>query len=406
MKKTLKLFVTLFAIVLFANASMAQVPAYTLEVKNSNWAPGVNQFGGSTLQFDLVFTHTDATVMQLAGWQFFFKLPQTAGTLAAGFGALSSFMLDTVGGVPVSDLPEPFRPRNSNTVVAGNAPGNYELRIAANSLPGCGNGLFIAQGVPTLIGRYNIKFSNVVDPNTYSAEFSFRDSCEVPLSVTRTKINWYDANTCLNAEMTRCASHSVENNGVLPVELASFTSSINRNNVTLNWSTAKEINNSGFDIERQLVGSTEWKKAGNVVGNGTTNETRSYSFSERVESGNYSYRLKQVDFNGNFEYFNLSSEILVGVPEAYKLSQNYPNPFNPSTKIDYDLPYDGKVSILLYDISGREVANLVNEVKTAGYYTATFNGANLSSGMYFYRINATGTGNNNFISTKKMVLIK
>ncbi|HQY52337.1 MAG TPA: T9SS type A sorting domain-containing protein, partial [Ignavibacteria bacterium] len=91
---------------------------------------------------------------------------------------------------------------------------------------------------------------------------------------------------------------------------------------------------------------------------------------------------------------------------AYKLSQNYPNPFNPSTKIDYDLPYDGKVSILLYDISGREVANLVNEVKTAGYYTATFNGANLSSGMYFYRINATGTGNNNFVSTKKMVLIK
>jgi len=398
MKKTLKLFVTLFAIVLFANASFAQVPQYTLEAKN-----GV-QLNANQYTFDLVFTHTDATVMQLAGWQFFFLVPQSFGTLAPGFGSASAFMLDTVGGVPVSDLPEPFRPRNSNAVVAGNAPGNYELRIAANSLPGCGNGLFIPQGVPTLIGRY--KITSTTPLNTANGILSFRDSCETPLSVTRTKINWYDANTCLNAEMTRCASHSVENNTVLPVELASFTSSINRNNVTLNWSTAKEINNSGFDIERQLVGSTEWKKAGNVVGNGTTNETRSYSFSERVESGNYSYRLKQVDFNGNFEYFNLSSEILVGVPEAYKLSQNYPNPFNPSTKIDYDLPYDGKVSILLYDISGREVANLVNEVKTAGYYTATFNGANLSSGMYFYRINATGTGNNNFVSTKKMVLIK
>lgn len=398
MKKTFKLFVTLFAIALFANASFAQVPQYTLEAKN-----GV-QVNANTYTFDLVFTHTDATVMQLAGWQFFFKLDQAFGVVGTGTGLNSSFTYDSTGGDAISDLPVGFRPRNPQAVVAGNAPGNYELRLAANSLPGCGNGLTIAQGVPTLIGRYKIVTTG--PSNLAGGNFMFRDSCESPLSVTRTKINWYDANDCLNKEMTRCASHSVDGNTVLPVELASFTSSINRNNVTLNWSTAKEINNSGFDIERQLVGSTEWKKAGNVVGNGTTNETRSYSFSERVETGNYSYRLKQVDFNGNFEYFNLSSEILVGVPEAYKLSQNYPNPFNPSTKIDYDLPYDGKVSILLYDISGREVANLVNEVKTAGYYTATFNGANLASGMYFYRINATGTGNNNFVSTKKMVLIK
>ncbi|MBK9334742.1 MAG: T9SS type A sorting domain-containing protein [Ignavibacteria bacterium] len=232
-----------------------------------------------------------------------------------------------------------------------------------------------------------------------------RDSCETPLSVTRTKLNFYNEN-CFNQEFTRCASHSVDTLSILPVELASFTSSISRNNVTLNWATSSETNNSGFDIERSLVGTTEWTKAGSVTGNGTTTEAKNYSFTERVNTGKYSYRLKQIDFNGNFEYFNLSSEITVGVPDAYKLSQNYPNPFNPSTKIDYDLPYDGKVSILLYDISGREVANLVNEVKTAGYYTATFNGANLASGMYFYRINATGTGNNNFISTKKMVLIK
>jgi len=224
------LLITIFiCFIFYVSPLRSQTPQYTLEVKNLTWSPGVNQFGGSTLQFDLVFTHTDATVMQLAGWQFFFKLPQTAGTLAAGFGALSSFMLDTAGGVPVSDLPEPFRPRNSNTVVAGNAPGNYELRIAANSLPGCGNGLFIAQGVPTLIGRYNIKFSNVVDPNTYSAEFSFRDSCESPLSVTRTKINWYDAITCSNAEMTRCASHSVDFN-FIGSPYPNFTSNINNIN--------------------------------------------------------------------------------------------------------------------------------------------------------------------------------
>ncbi|MCB0729301.1 MAG: T9SS type A sorting domain-containing protein, partial [Ignavibacteriae bacterium] len=77
----------------------------------------------------------------------------------------------------------------------------------------------------------------------------------------------------------------------------------------------------------------------------------------------------------------------------------------PTTKIDYELPYDGKVSIVLYDISGREVVKLVNEVENAGYYSIQFNGANLTSGMYFYRINAEGSGQK-YVNTKKMVLIK
>ena len=397
--KTLLLFISLFALFLTAGTSGAQTPQYFLEAKN-----GV-QVDANTFTFDLVFTHTDANVWELAGWQFFFRIPQSFVTLPAGTGSNSSFVLDTVSGVPVSDIPEAFRPRNPNAVVATNSPGNYELRIAANSLPGTGNGLIIPQGVPTLIGRYKIK--STTPAVIANGTMIFRDSCESPISSTRTKINIYDQSDLLNKEVTRCANHFVDNSTIfLPVELLSFSSSISRNNVTLNWTTAKETNNSGFDIERTSAGSSEWKKAGNVSGSGTTNETKNYSFTERVNTGKYSYRLKQIDFNGNFEYFNLSNEIEVGIPEAYRLSQNYPNPFNPATKIDYDLPYDGKVSILLYDISGREVASLVNEVKTAGYYTTTFNGANLASGMYFYRINAAGTGNNSFISTKKMVLLK
>jgi len=189
-------------------------------------------------------------------------------------------------------------------------------------------------------------------------------------------------------------------NNALPVELASFTSSVNGRNVELNWATASELNNSGFDIERSVNGN--WTKVANVSGNGTTTSPQSYSYTDRnVASGNYSYRLKQIDFNGNFEYFNLSSEVNVGVPSNFALSQNYPNPFNPSTKINYDLPTDSKVSIKLFDMSGREVMTLVNEVKTAGYYTVSFNGANLSSGVYFYTISA-----DNFVSTKKMTLIK
>jgi hypothetical protein len=189
--------------------------------------------------------------------------------------------------------------------------------------------------------------------------------------------------------------------GTLPVELSSFISNVNKNNVTLNWSTTKEINNAGFEVERKLSSSTEWTRAGNVVGNSNSHELKNYTFSERINTGVYNYRLKQIDFNGNFEYFNLSNEVIVELPTSSEMSQNYPNPFNPSTKIDYELPADGEISLILYDISGREVANIVNEFKTAGYYTANFNASNLSSGIYFYKLSAE-----KFTQTKKMMLIK
>jgi len=191
------------------------------------------------------------------------------------------------------------------------------------------------------------------------------------------------------------------NNTVLPVELASFTSAISGNNVNLNWSTATETNNAGFDIERSVANGT-WSKVGTVEGNGTTTSAHNYSFSDRnVATGTYNYRLKQIDFNGNFEYFNLSNEVNIGLPETFSLSQNYPNPFNPSTSINFSLPTDSKVSLKIYDMSGKEVANLLNEVKTAGYYSINFNASSLSSGIYFYSISA-----GNFTATKKMMLIK
>lgn len=186
----------------------------------------------------------------------------------------------------------------------------------------------------------------------------------------------------------------------LPVELTSFSSTVNDNNVSLNWTTASEINNSGFEIERSVL-NNQWNNVGFVIGNGTVNNASNYSFSEKVNSGTYNYRLKQIDVNGNYEYFNLSNEVLVGVPSAFSLSQNYPNPFNPSTKIDFALPKDGNVKITLYDMSGKEISTILNENKPAGYYNVQLNASNLSSGIYFYSINS-----NNFTATKKMMLIK
>lgn len=193
---------------------------------------------------------------------------------------------------------------------------------------------------------------------------------------------------------------------VLPVELASFTASVYEDRITLLWSTVMEANNSGFDIERKNTLSSSWSKIGFVTGNGTTNKIHNYSFvDEAVNPGRYNYRLKQIDYNGNFEYFNLTEEISIGVPDKYSLSQNYPNPFNPVTKIDYQLPYDGSVSLKIYDIMGREAAVLLTGSQPAGNFTIAFDAANISSGIYFYQMIAEGNGQR-FITTKRMVVLK
>jgi len=186
----------------------------------------------------------------------------------------------------------------------------------------------------------------------------------------------------------------------LPVELVSFTASINLNTVKLNWVTTFEINNSIFDVERKFTDT--WEKVGFVLGNGSTNELQNYSFSDNnMHPGSYKYRLKQIDFNGNYNYFNFSQEVIIGIPERYTLSQNYPNPFNPTTKINFDLKSSAFAMLRVYDITGREVRILVNEKLSAGSYSYDFNASELPSGVYFYQLQAEG-----FMETKKMILLK
>ena len=196
--------------------------------------------------------------------------------------------------------------------------------------------------------------------------------------------------------------------GPLPVTMLSFTAAIvTKNNVRLEWITEIEMNNSGFDIERRAVKKeSSWQKIVHIQGNGTTNEHHSYTYEDKkLNTGTYSYRLKQLDYNGSFEYFYLENDVLIGKPNDFTVSQNYPNPSNPKSKIDYQIPVNGKVTIKVYDMLGREVVLLVNEIKDAGYYTSEFDGTNLASGVYFYRITADGEGKN-FSRIIKMILIK
>lgn len=191
----------------------------------------------------------------------------------------------------------------------------------------------------------------------------------------------------------------------LPVELSSFTSSVDKKDVLLKWSTTEELNNSGFDIERSTLNS-EYAKVGFVQGNGTTAEVRNYEFKDRnLSSGMYNYRLKQIDFNGNYHYYNLSNEVEIGRPEKFDLSQNYPNPFNPTTKIGFQLPFDGNVKLYVYNNSGKLVSTISEGFKSAGYYTIDFNAVNLASGVYFYKMEYSSNGST-FEKVMKMTVLK
>lgn len=186
----------------------------------------------------------------------------------------------------------------------------------------------------------------------------------------------------------------------VPVELISFSATTDNKNVNLNWATATEINNSGFEIERRYD-KTDWLEIGFVPGHGTTTEKQNYSYiDQNVNAGIYSYRLKQVDFDGTFEY---SNEILVNVTAllAFTLDQNFPNPFNPNTLIKYSIPKSSQVSLKIFNTLGQEMETLVNEEKQVGTYEVNWNASNLQSGVYFYRLQA-----GDFISTKKMILMK
>lgn len=192
-------------------------------------------------------------------------------------------------------------------------------------------------------------------------------------------------------------------NGLLPVELSSFTAKVQKNNVLLLWTTEMEVSNYGFGVQRLLAGiqSSEWKMIGFVQGYGNSNSPKKYEFTDKnpIEGSKFKYRLKQIDTDGKFEY---SEEIEVEiVPTVYALYQNYPNPFNPVTKIRYQLPEESRVVIKLYDLLGAEIMELLNEKKDPGTYEVEFNGKNLPSGSYVYRFSA-----GNFVETKKMVLMK
>jgi hypothetical protein len=188
----------------------------------------------------------------------------------------------------------------------------------------------------------------------------------------------------------------------MPVELTSFSARIDGTMVSLNWETATEVNNYGFDIEKSSDMGKTWNKIGFVNGYGNSNSPKYYSFSDNISSnGTFYYRLLQIDNDGQSEYSDYIEVVGTAIAEEFELAQNYPNPFNPTTKISYSLPSASEVSVKVYDMLGNEVRTLVNEMKDAGSHAVQFDASNLSSGIYIYAIQA-----GEFTKTMKMTLVK
>lgn len=186
----------------------------------------------------------------------------------------------------------------------------------------------------------------------------------------------------------------------IPVELTSLIASTNGKEVLLSWSTATELNNKAFEIQRKF-GASEFATIGSVKGNGTTTSPNHYRFVDNpTEAGKYSYRLKQVDFDGRFEYSQVVEVEWTSV-STFNLAQNYPNPFNPTTTFKYGIIEKANVRLSVLNLLGEEVAVLVNEVKDVGNYSMVLNAVDMPSGVYYYQLKA-----GNLVETKKMLLLK
>jgi photosystem II stability/assembly factor-like uncharacterized protein len=194
--------------------------------------------------------------------------------------------------------------------------------------------------------------------------------------------------------------HTTNGGGIVPVELTVFTAAALDQKVILSWTTATELNNNGFEIQRRVVES-EFATIGFVKGEGTTTNQKEYSYKDKdLVDGKYFYRLKQVDYNGSYEYSDVI-EVDVRSLNEYALEQNYPNPFNPTTTIGYVLKEKTTAKLILLNAIGEQVAILVNEEQEKGFHKIDYNASTLSSGVYFYRLQA-----GDIVQTRKMILLK
>lgn len=266
---------------------------------------------------------------------------------------------------------------------------------------------FYRDSVDNLNGRWGTIIPNQLPNGIRRIERRFfSDGNLHPVVATDSDGIWPSGANTVNPLVGTSPIRITAGDASIPVELISFTANYSNTKVYLSWATASELNNSGFDVERNKESGFE--KIGFVKGNGTSTEKSNFSFiDENPAYGKIQYRLKQIDFDGTYKYYQ-PIEVDVNIPTEFSLLQNYPNPFNPVTTIQYSIPSaiegsqnNNLVTLKVYDVLGNEVTTLVNEIQPAGNYQIRFDATNLSSGVYLYKLSA-----GSFNHTKKLILLK
>jgi len=336
--------------------------------------------------------------------------------------------------VTASDSSYQFGTTNLGLNFNGLAPDKNILTFTSHYLTSPDNATF-SDGTPSYVGSYRwviaetgddfssatITLSNVssfqglVNPSAVSIYHR-----ETPGSGAFTPLTTtYNANA---DELTATVSAFSEfivagDNTPLAVQLASFSASPDRFTARLKWTTATETNNYGFEIDRTYrgplnapadtakpaVATANWDSVGFIRGSGTSTSAKQYQYKDGdLSPGRYSYRLKLYDV-GRGTSFSSSADVSVGLaPKVFSLSQNYPNPFNPTTTIEFTIPDNGRTTLRVYDILGREVETLLDKPLQAGeYHQTVFNASRLASGVYFAVLRF-----NDKQLVKKMLLIK
>ncbi|MFA6980801.1 MAG: T9SS type A sorting domain-containing protein [Ignavibacteriaceae bacterium] len=403
------------------DASSGQtVVAGTYNNLNTSNSAGVSLGGGVTVNGTLTLTSgnlttgsytltlgSDATLSEAAGHYLVGNLQTTQ---AVGSGASSTFggigvtlgaAVEDLGNVTVTRISGSHVTLNSNTGI------NRIWKINPT------NALTVARDltISWIADDDNSKVLTSVQAWKSTDDFASVDNTSTIGSTTDASSS--RSVTASLPSLTGAATTSFtvsQSNQPLPVELTSFNSSVNGKAVNLTWKTATEINNYGFEVERirnEELGIKNWEKVGFVTGAGNSNSPKEYSFTDKsVTSGKYLYRLKQLDNDGQYSY-SKEVEADLGTPTAFVLEQNYPNPFNPSTVIRYTLPFESNVKLIVYNLLGEVVKELVSETVSAGYQEVSFDAGKLSSGIYFYTLHATSLdGKQTYQSVKKMLLLK
>ena len=279
---------------------------------------------------------------------------------------------------------------------------SWNINSGATFVPGTSTMVLEGTGDQTITG--NISFYNLIINTQGTVTIAGAVSVQNNLTLAAGSTVEVDSGYSLSVDGTVTGDGAIVGDGAhpLPVEMSSISARATKAGVELRWTTATEVNNFGFDVERRSPG-VGWTKIGFLAGTGTSNVLHNYSFADdNAGVGLIEYRIKQIDRDGSFKYSAVVQVEVAGVPRVLSLGSNYPNPFNPTTTLEFTVLQDGKVTLKVYSLLGQEVATLFDGLATAGrFYKIIFNASQLSSGIYFARLESSGRA-----LVRRMVLVK